>query len=158
LIPFGTPLVLVAAGPAGLAEARHVLARIGYDDVRGYLEGGFDAWARAGLPVASTPRMSVDELRAQLAAGGADAPLVLDVRHDTEWRDGHIPGARHMAAGRVPWEALDLPHDRVIAVHCLTGDRSTAAAAVLARRGYENVVLVDGGYAAWSEAGYPVEH
>ena len=155
LIPFSTPLVLVVNGPAAREEAVRQLIRIGYDDLRGYLEGGIAAWEAAGLPVTHIRRIPVAELRDRLTS--RDAPLVLDVRQDDEWTAGHIPGAIHIENGRLPYDALPLPSDRPIVVHCQHRARSTAGLSVLARRGYRDLSLLDGGLAAWQEAGFEVE-
>ena len=155
LIPFGTPLVLVTGGSADREQAVRQLIRIGYDDLRGYLDGALSAWEAAGLPIARMNMMSVAELRERLGSG--DAPVVLDVRHDAEWTAGHILGAIHIENGRLPYMDLPLPIDRPIAVHCQHGPRATAGLSVLARRGYRNLLLVKGGFAAWQVAGFEVE-
>ncbi|HLF25260.1 MAG TPA: rhodanese-like domain-containing protein [Anaerolineae bacterium] len=155
LIPFGAPLVLVAADAANREDAIRQLIRIGYDDLRGYLDGGLPAWEAAGLPVTRMQKISVAELRARI--GDGDAPIVIDVRQDAEWQAGHIPGALHIENGRLPYDDLPLPIDRPIYLHCRVRDRSTAALSVLARRGYRDLTLVDGGFKAWKEAGYEIE-
>ncbi len=155
LIPFGTPLILMAEGPAGIEEAVRQLIRIGYDDLRGYLDGGLAAWEASGLPVDRIRTITVSELRDRLPE--RDAPLVLDVRQDDEWDTGHIPGAVHIENGRLPNADLPWPADQPIVVHCEHRGRSTAGLSVLARRGYRDLTLVDGGFAAWSEAGYEVK-
>ncbi|MBI3954322.1 MAG: MBL fold metallo-hydrolase [Chloroflexi bacterium] len=155
LVPFGTPLVLVVEGPAEREEAVRQLIRIGYDDLRGYLEGGLAAWAQAGLPLEGIKSIGVAELREHLAAGLG--PVVLDVRDDAEWEAGHIPGAVHIESGALPAGELPLPQDRTIAVHCQHGPRATAGISVLARRGYRDLALVEGSFPAWEAAGYAVE-
>ena len=155
LIPFGTPLVLVTTDATEREPAVRHLIRIGFDDVRGYLDGGIDSWARAGLPITRVSVMTTGELRERL--GADDAPIVLDVRQDAEWLAGHIPGAVHVENGRLPYDDLPLPMDRPIAVHCQVGPRATAAVSVLERRGYRDLFFVKGGFAAWEAAGYEIE-
>ena len=155
LIPVGTPLVLVAHGPRDLELAVRQLIRIGFDELRGFLDGGMAAWEAAGLPVERVPLVAPWDLAPRLKR--PDAPIVLDVRQDDEWADGHIPGAVHVENGRLPWDDLPLPKDRPIVVHCHTGNRSTSGISVLLRRGYKDVAILDGGYAGWSSHGFPVE-
>jgi hydroxyacylglutathione hydrolase len=154
-LPFGTPLVLVDEDPGRLEAATRALIRIGFDDLRGRLEGGMDAWKAAGLPVEHTPTIPPADLRAGLR--GPDAPLVLDVRRDDEWIEGHIPDAVHIENGRLADEELDLPRDRPIVVHCHTWNRSTAGLSVLARRGFSDLALLRGGFEAWESAGLDIE-
>jgi hydroxyacylglutathione hydrolase len=154
VIPFGMPLMLVAGRPADLDTAVRQLVRIGYDDLRGYLEGGLPAWEAAGLPVGRIPRMPAGELARRLE--GNDPPAVLDVRFDSEWRAGHIPGALHVEAGRLPAADLSLPEDRLTVVHCGHADRSTVGISILERRGYQALALLEDGFSGWETNGYPV--
>ncbi len=112
LIPFGTPLVLVADSITDRMEAVRQLIRIGYDDLRGYLPEGMETWAKAGLPVETVPTMTAHELRERLAGG---EPLtVLDVRLRSEWEAGHIPGALHVENGRLASDTPALPCPPII--------------------------------------------
>lgn len=155
LIRFGAPLVLVAASAADREAAVRQLIRIGYDNLPGYLEGGVEAWAKAGLRTDRLRTMTVVELRERLKSG--EALTVLDVRQDSEWEAGHIPGALHIENGRLPYDDLPLPAGRPIAVHCAHGTRSTTAISVLMRRGYRNLILVTGGFVAWQARQFEVE-
>jgi hydroxyacylglutathione hydrolase len=154
LIPFGAPLVLVSHGPRDLELAVRQLIRIGFDDLRGSLEGGMAAWEAAGLPVTHVPLVAPWDIAPRLRR--PDPPVVLDVRQDDEWAEGHIAGAVHVENGRLPWDDLPFPKDRPIVVHCHTGNRSSSGVSVLLRRGYKDVSLLDGGWAAWSSQGFPV--
>ncbi len=154
-IPFGASLVLVGDEAAARDDAVRQLIRIGYDNLPGYLAGGVDAWARAGLPVASITSVTAAELRQRLRAG---QPLtVLDVRQDSEWEAGHIPGAIHIENGRLAWDRLPLAPDQPIAVQCATGTRAMTGASVLARRGFTNLLQVEGSFNAWERQGFEVE-
>ncbi|MFP3916098.1 MAG: MBL fold metallo-hydrolase, partial [Actinomycetota bacterium] len=93
LVPFDHPLVLIVDDEERLAEARTALARVGYEDVRGWMSG-LDRWIEAGNPV-----VSHGTITARQFLEGADAsedPLqVLDVRSPGEWSDGHLEGSVH---------------------------------------------------------------
>lgn len=156
LIPFGSPLVLVAQSQREREEAVRQLICIGFDDVRGYLDGGMEAWRAAGLPEERIESITAPALRQRLAAD-SEQPLVLDVRHDSEWLAGHIPGAIHIENGRLPYDELPLPADRLIAVHCGHDSRSMAGISVLKRRGYRNLIQIEGGFTDWEAAGFEVE-
>lgn len=155
LIPFGTPLMLLSESPADHEFAVRQLIRIGYDRLLGYLAGGMEAWAAADMPIATVNAISTAELWERLRGG--ERLAVLDVRQDSEWQAGHIPGAIHIENGRLPYDDLPLPTDRPIAVQCARGSRSMAAISVLSRRGYRDLLQVEGGIGAWEEAGFEVE-
>jgi hydroxyacylglutathione hydrolase len=154
VVPFGTPVILIADAPARREEAVRYLLRIGYDDLRGYLDGGLAAWSAAGLPTRRVPSVSAEELRSQLERG--TAPTILDVRHDDEWRAGHLPHAIHLAAGRLPLSLPPASRDEPLIVHCAHADRSTVAISLLERGGYQDLALLDKGYSGWQAAGYPI--
>jgi hydroxyacylglutathione hydrolase len=86
VVPFGSPLILVADGPEERIQAVRQLVRIGYDDLRGYLEGGVAAWQAAGLPVEQVPVKRADHLPDEMAR--RQVPIVPDVRQDAGWLSG----------------------------------------------------------------------
>jgi hydroxyacylglutathione hydrolase len=155
VVPFAAPLILVADSPGEREEAVRQLIRIGYDDLRGYLEGGMAAWQAEGLPIARVPVISVEELYHEHERGVASK--VLDVRQDAEWRAGHLPRAIHIEGGRLYVGELPLPKEEPLVVHCGHADRSTVAISLLQQRGYDNLTLLYGGFSTWQAAGYPVE-
>ena len=155
VVPFGSPVVLVSDTTLVHEYAVRQLIRIGYDELPGYLDGGMDAWQRAGLPVEQAARLTMRELRERLERG--EPLVVLDVRQAHEWRTGHLPRAILLEAGDVPRAGLDLPRDRTLAVHCGHGERAATALSVLERRGYGRLALVTGGVDDWRQAGGPVE-
>ena len=150
LIPFGSRIVLVAESTEQIVSATRQLIRIGYDALVGRLEGGIEAWARE-YPVETIPGMNVKELRERL-----DEVMLIDVRQKSEWDEGHIPGAIHFEGGRAAWETLPFPHDRPLAIQCSSGNRSMSVSSVLRRRGYRNVIQVEGGITKWKMQGFPV--
>jgi molybdopterin/thiamine biosynthesis adenylyltransferase/rhodanese-related sulfurtransferase len=86
------------------------------------------------------------------------APLFVDVREPDEWEEGHIPGAIHIARGRLESRIEGLIPDkgRELVVYCSVGARSAFAAKVLEEMGYEDVVSLAGGFSDWKRNGYDV--
>ncbi len=154
VVPFGTPVILIADDPIECEAAVRQLIRIGYDDLRGYLTGGVAAWAAAGLPTRQVPIVPAEELRLQLERG--IAPAMLDVRHDDEWRAGHLPRAIHLDAGQLPLSQPAVSKEERIVVHCGHADRSTVGLSLLERWGYRDLMLLDGGYSDWQAGSYPI--
>ena len=150
LIPFGSRIVLVAESTEQIVEETRQLIRIGYDALVGRLEGGIEAWARE-YTVETIPAVNAKELRERL-----DEVLLIDVRQRSEWDEGHIPGALHFEGGRVAWEQLPFPYDKPLAIQCSSGNRSMSVSSVLRRRGYRNVIQVEGGITKWKRHGFPV--
>jgi len=144
--------VLVAATLEQISEARVRLARIGIEDVAGYLRGGVEGWRQAGLPAAQVKQITVQELASRLAGGGIG---VLDVRREAEFEAGHIEGADWHPLDRFKAALPEISKDTPIAVHCKSGYRSLIACSLLQRAGYHNVVDVAGGFDAWQAANLP---
>ncbi|MBP2679633.1 MAG: hydrolase [Deltaproteobacteria bacterium] len=107
------------------------------------------------LPTARTRFIGVNELHAWMQHD--DAPLVVDVRSDAEWRIGHIPDAIHIEAGRITKNAATkLPWDRSVVLHCGSANRATVCLSLLERLGYGNLMVLDTGFGNWRDAGYEV--
>ena len=143
--------VLIADTPERLSEARLRLARVGIEDVAGYLDDGVDGWKRAGFELAQTPQMTVQELSTRLDARNLQ---VLDVRRQGEWDAGHIAGADWYPLDRFKAALPPLESTATIAVHCKGGYRSMIACSLLQRAGY-GVINVIGGLDAWQKAQLP---
>ena len=131
------PLLLVAPAERE-EEAVMRLARVGYENVVGLLEGGCDAWRAAGLPMART---------GETPAADADAPgaHVLDVRRPAEWAAGHLAGAVHIPLSELPGRVAELDRAAEWRVICASGYRSSIASSVLERAGFARVRNVTGG-------------
>ena len=147
--------VLVAASDAQIEEARLRLARVGIEDVGGYLAGGLPAWQAAGLPVLKTGLISAQELDQKLRAGVFRATDILDVRREGEWQAGHIPQVECRPLDTFPHGLPAIDQSRPVAVHCKGGYRSILACSLLERAGHRNALNVVGGFDAWREAKLP---
>lgn len=142
--------VLVADTDEQIAEARVRLARVGIEDVQGYLEGGVANWKRAGLEIAQMPQMTVEELQQRANTNGL---RVLDVRRQGEWDAGHIDGADFYPLDDFK-AGLPSVNGTPTAIHCKGGYRSMIAASLLKRAGHD-VINVIGGFDAWEKANLP---
>ena len=156
LIQLNAAIVVIADSESRVAESAIRLARVGIENVKGYLSGGVAGWRQAGLELNSIRQITVDELNDQMT----NAELqVIDVRRRAEYESGHVPGALHAPLAKLEQNIDKLPLDRfrLTAVICAGGYRSSAAASLFERRGFTNLLNVSGGTSAWISAGYEVE-
>ncbi len=154
VVPADAEVVVIAASDGYELEAAELLASVGIR-VRGYLSGGMTAWRSEGRNVSRVPMIEPGALADRLAADGT---VVLDVRDEGEWHDGHIPGSLNIPYQELASRLSELPRDREIAAVCSGGKRSGLAASILQREGFERVVHVGrGGIPTWRREGHPVE-
>ena len=116
----------------------------------------------------SSYRELLNQVKAEIAEIGAadardraaapDAPVLLDVREQDEWQEGHIPGAVHIPRGNLESriEGLLPDRERELVVYCAGGSRSAFAAKSLAELGYTNVVSLTGGFTDWKRNGFDI--
>lgn len=85
--------------------------------------------------------------------------IIIDVRGDATYQQGHIKGAQSIALGDLPARAGELPKDKTIILYCScpAEHSSVAAGQTLHNNGLDNTAALVGGYPAWKSAGYPVE-
>lgn len=157
LIPMHAPIVIVAESEEKVAEAQMRLARVGLENVKGYLQGGVNSWRDAGFELARVPQVTVDELH-DLIDQKTDLQ-VIDVRRPAEYESGHIGPAKTapLADLRQKLGGLGVVPSKKTAVVCAGGYRSSAATSILEQQGFTNLLNVTGGTGAWIKAGYPVE-
>ena len=157
LIPMEVPLVIVAETEEKVAEARMRLARVGLENVKGYLQGGLESWRAAGYEIATVPQISVDQLHELLQR--EDDLQVIDVRRPAEYESGHVGPAVTAPLGELQKtiSGLGVVPTQKTAVICAGGYRSSAATSILEQQGFTNLLNVTGGTGAWIKAGYPVE-
>lgn len=151
LIPDVKQELLIITEPGREAEVVTRLARVGYDYCLGYLEGGFEAWEKAGMEVDRIESIDVDELAQRLAATPG-AP-VFDVRKKSEYDSEHLEAAENAPLDFVNESMLKLPKDKTSYVHCAGGYRSMIFASIMRARGYDKLVDVKGGFKALKESG-----
>lgn len=149
LVSYEEPFALIV-DEGSLMDVVRDLQLIGLDDIAGY-------WTPEDL---AGQQMDTTE---QLSAAGASTRIergdvtLLDVRGSAEYREGHISEAIHIPLGYLEQRIDEVPDDKAIIVHCLSGYRSAIAASILHAHNRGPVINMSGGYQAWTAADLPVE-
>lgn len=135
------PIILLAANEEEASAMRGELARVGIDNVRGFVTSlGPNATAQIGeVEPKDLPALS--------------NPYILDIRTLNEFNEGHIPGAHQLHSGRVLWNLDQIPKDTTVIMHCRSGARVAPVASALHAAGFENVLELKGSYEAWVKTG-----
>ena len=157
LIPMTSPIVIVAESEEQVGEAQMRLARVGLENIQGFLAGGMKAWEEAEMAIRTVPQISVAELKELIDINRR--LQVIDVRRPAEYQSGHAPRAisAPLAGLRATLARLHLPASEEIAVICAGGYRSSAATSIMQQHGFKKLLNVTGGTTAWIGAGFDVE-
>lgn len=154
VLDYDKPILLVVENVEALDFAVRSLIRLGFDKIEGYLAGGIEAWYKEGFPVSKVNLITVHDLKKWVDSG--ENILIVDVRRQSEWDEGHIEGAVHIYVGHLEKKSDTLPRNVPVVVICKTGNRSSFGASVLLRAGFEGVYNCLGGIDAWQRSGYPL--
>lgn len=152
LIPDIKQQILLVTEPGREEEVVTRMARVGYDFVIGYLDGGFDAWKNDNREVDTINRISAEEFEKRFTA---ESPLVIDVRKPGEFSAEHVDKAVSSPLDYINENLSDFPKDQHFYIHCAGGYRSMIASSILKSRGWENFTEVDGGFAAIAKTSVP---
>jgi hydroxyacylglutathione hydrolase len=145
LVDIHKPLLLVCE-PGKEEEAITRLARVGFENVIGYLQGGFPAWQAAHEQMDEVDSVEADQLR-RLMEENPEA-IVLDVRKASEYADAHIVGCTHIPLADIPARKHDFEPDKQYIVYCGGGYRSMIAVSLLKIFGVDKLTNVHGGFGA----------
>lgn len=145
-VDYASPMHLIMPTDGFDAAIIKDLRAIGIDNIA--------EWYPASLVEQATMAEALPVVSAQDALAHMDDPQwqIVDVRNATEWDEGHLDGAQHIALGRLAAKLDELPEGKTLALHCQSGLRSQIATSYLRARGYDNVVNIAGGYEALSAA------
>ncbi len=145
------PILLVV--PEGRAEeAVTRLARVGFDNTLGYLEGGVAAWKSANKEIDSVVSIPATELESRYET---IKEQIFDVRKPGEFQSEHIDGAKHTPLSNLNDHLASFPKEETFYVHCAGGYRSMIAVSILKARGIHNLVDVQKGYGAIKATAIP---
>jgi hydroxyacylglutathione hydrolase len=160
VFPPDAPMILLLNDPSEYERVVYSLARVGYENVIGYLSEGLDVWERMGLPIAAGDVKDIEpqELHQLMqSCSNGDCPAIVDVREPWEYQQGHVPGAILMPLGQLAGRISELDPEHPVAVICATGSRSQSAAALFGQKGFKNIYNVVGGTSQWMYSGLPLE-
>jgi glyoxylase-like metal-dependent hydrolase (beta-lactamase superfamily II)/rhodanese-related sulfurtransferase len=129
------------------------LSRVGYDNTIGFLKGGIEAWKNAGKEVETLQSVSAQSFVDDLDKTSYD---VLDVRKPGEFEGGHVDEATNLPLDFINEELNKVDKNKTYYVHCAGGYRSLIYISILKARGYDNLINVEGGWAAIK--GFLVNH
>jgi hydroxyacylglutathione hydrolase len=144
--------ILLVTEPGKEEEVITRLSRVGFDNVLGYLNGGFPAWLNAGKETDTVNRISTKQFEEAFSNGKIK---VIDVRKESEYAAEHVEDAYSKPLQYINDWIRDINADEHIYIHCAAGYRSMLAASILQARGYRNFTEVEGGFKAISETSIP---
>lgn len=150
LVPPGIPLGLVVEDHYRDGHIANLLRQVGYDQP--IVIFAFTNNHKSSFQMESLQILTPTEAKNNQTAG----LYIIDVRSPSEWKEGHIPGAWHMELTKLEDSIKQLPLDYPMATICRSGMRSSIAASILIKRGF-NISNIQGGMEAWISAGLPIE-
>jgi hydroxyacylglutathione hydrolase len=149
LIPDLQQPILLVTEKGREAEAVTRLARVGYDQAVGYLEGGFEAWQQS---IDTVKSVTADELAERLMVETRAA--ILDVRKRSEYVTKHMTGAKNIPLDYIYAHMEEVDRSRSCYVYCGSGYRSMVFISLLQAKGYHRLIDVKGGFNAVSASGH----
>lgn len=156
IAPPDARILFVLPEKAEQADVVRTALRLGYDNLGGYLRGGFEAWQNQGREVERIRTIDTQDLMDKRSRHGDDL-VIVDVRKPDESSAGTIPGALRIFVGELADKLEQIPRGPEIVTMCSVGHRAGLAASILARHGYRRVYNYLGGYQAWTRSGGPTQ-
>lgn len=128
------------------------LSRVGFDNVIGYLQGGFNSWLKSGLSVDTIDRTSATQFAKEF---DVEKDMIIDVRRIGEYTAEHVENAWNYPLDFINDWMSQLATDTHFYLHCAGGYRSMIAASILQARGYRNFTEIEGGFNAIAQTTVP---
>lgn len=128
------------------------LSRVGFDNLVGHLEGGFEAWKKAGKEIDTVNRITAEEFAKKVKIGESK---VIDIRKDSEYCAEHVDEAYSKPLASINEWIKDIDPKEPFFLHCAGGYRSMIAASILQARGFRNFAEIEGGFNAIAKTEVP---
>lgn len=159
ILGLDTPLIIVGEDPEHVRESQLRLARVGIENVSGYLGDGVAGWIHNGFELDYIPQITVQDL-IELRNQQSDRIAVLDVREPGETASGVIENSVCIPLGKLRSRLAELDNEKLLVVHCKGGYRSSIATSILRRAGFRDIANLMGGFDAWkaTNLAYVIPH
>jgi hydroxyacylglutathione hydrolase len=154
ILGLDTPLIITGEDPEQVRESQIRLARVGIENVAGYLADGVAGWIQNGFALEYIPQITVQDF-VELRNQEPDRIAVLDVREPGEVAGGVIENSLCIPLGKLESRLAELGREKLLVVHCKGGYRSSIATSILGRAGFRDLANLTGGFDAWKTAGLP---
>jgi rhodanese-related sulfurtransferase len=145
-------LIICGEDADHIRESQMRLARVGIENIIGYLDDGIVGWIKSGNQPDYIPQIGVQDLADMLTAENKQ-PAIVDVREPTELKGGAISGSVNIPLGELASRAAELDPSRLLVAHCKGGYRSSIATSLLRRAGFRDIANLTGGFDAWKAGG-----
>ena len=154
ILGLDTPLIIAGEDPEHVRESQMRLARVGIENLIGYLADGVAGWIQNGFELDFIPQITVHEF-VELRNQEPERIAVLDVREPGELAGGVIENSVRIPLGKLSSRLTELDREKLLVVHCKGGYRSSVATSILRRAGFREIANLTGGFDAWKTAGFP---
>ena len=151
-MPIDKDLLVVSDSFKESEDTNVWLRRVGQDRIVGYLDGGMAGWAVKGYKTSHVTQISSEDLHNMVT--GFEKFVLLDVRAQQEFEDGHIEGAINIPVADLRERHTELKKENAIIIICSSGNRSSLGASILSQQGFNKLYNVAGGMTGYSAAGY----
>ena len=128
------------------------LSRVGFDNLMGHLQGGFEAWKKAGKEIDTVNRINAEQFKTQVKIGESK---IIDIRKESEYSAEHIEEAFSKPLANINDWIKDIDPKEHFFMHCAGGYRSMIAASILQARGFRNFTEIEGGFNAIAKTDIP---
>lgn len=147
------PVIIVDDNNKNIDTLKRYLVRLGYDNIYGYLSGGFPVWFKGSGDFETVDTWSVHDLLPKM---GQESLFLLDVRKENDWIKERVDGSHNIYIGLLKDSLEEVPKDKHVVVFCDSGYKASIGTSILKMNGYNRVTNVLGSMMAWQKAGYPV--
>jgi len=154
-LDYKNPILLIDDDNHGVESVTRFLFRLGFDNIKGYLQNGFSTWPLNNENVSSFELWPVKTFYKNM---DDDSLFIIDVREESmRKKNGFIKGSKNIFVGEIEKHLSDIPKEKTSVVYCNSGKMTGIACSILKKHNYLNVINILGGFTAWKNADLPIK-